>query len=91
MQLARVIGTATTATAHPTLARQRLLLCRQLNAQHESVSDPMIVLDQIGAGAHDTIIISSDGKGMRERLHADNSPARWFNLGIVDHPRKDQP
>jgi len=38
----------------------------------------------VGAGKGDTIIITSDGKAMRERLHAEATPARWSAIGIKD-------
>jgi len=42
------------------------------------------MIDQLGAGQNDVVIISSDGRGLRELLGHDNSPARWFTIGIVD-------
>ena len=45
---------------------------------------PQLVIDNQGARKGDTVIVSSDGKTAREMVGADNTPARWHVLGIVD-------
>jgi ethanolamine utilization protein EutN len=84
MLLARVIGRATATERHDSLAGQRLLVGRSLDASLQPSGDPQLMLDQLGAGAGDVVIISSDGKGLREMLGRDDSPARWYTIGIVD-------
>jgi ethanolamine utilization protein EutN len=84
MQLALVQGTATATVKHPSLRRQRLLVAQRLDAKGEAAGDPQLILDQLGARAGDTVIISSDGRGLRELLDDTTSPARWYTLGIVD-------
>jgi ethanolamine utilization protein EutN len=84
MQLALVQGNATATIRHPTIRGQKLLLCQQLDAAGKPGGDPVLVIDQLGAGAGDVVMITSDGKGLRELLKADNSPARWWTLAIVD-------
>lgn len=84
MQLALVSGRATTTVRHPSLAGVRLLVCQMLDANKKPTGDPVLALDKIGAGKGDTVIITSDGLGLRELLKHNNSPARWWTLGIVD-------
>jgi ethanolamine utilization protein EutN len=84
MQLAMVQGAATVADGHPSLARQKLLICQSLDAAGRPGGDPMLVVDQLGAGQGDVIMISSDGLGLRDLLKHNNSPARWWTLGIID-------
>lgn len=84
MQLAQVQGRATTTVRHRSLANARLLICQPLDIDRKGSGDPVLVIDKIGAGAGDTVMISSDGLGLRELLGDDNSPARWWTLGIVD-------
>ena len=85
MQLAIVKGRATATIRHPSLTGQKLLVCQTLDAEGNPSGDPMLVLDHLGAGTGDTIMISSDGLGLRERVGDDTSPARWFTLGIIDN------
>lgn len=84
MQLARVIGRATSTRKHPSLDGWRLLVCETLSNSGEPTGDPILSVDALGAGAGDTVIVSSDGRGLRELLKAPDSPARWWTLGIVD-------
>jgi ethanolamine utilization protein EutN len=89
MQLARVIGSATSTVKHATLEGQKLLLVQPLAADGRSPDgDPLLVIDPVGAGRHHRVVISSDGKGARQWLRAEATPVRWMILGIVDptHP-----
>lgn len=84
MLLALVKGRATTTLRHASLAGQKLLVCLQLDRTGKPSGDPVLCVDQIGAGAGDVVMISSDGRGVRERLDNNNTPVRWFTLGIAD-------
>ncbi len=84
MQLAQVEGRATTTVRHRSLAGVRLLVCQPLDLHRKGAGDPVLVIDKLGAGSGDTVMISSDGLGLRQLLGDDNSPARWWTLGIVD-------
>lgn len=55
-----------------------------LDAQDEGVGDPVLAVDKLGAGVGDRVILTSDGKGLRELLDNENSPVRWWTMGIVD-------
>ena len=84
MQLALVKGRATSTVKHPSMEGWRLLVCEMLGSTGQGVGDPVLVLDQLGAGAGDRVIITSDGLGLRQLLGYDNSPVRWWTLGIAD-------
>jgi ethanolamine utilization protein EutN len=51
--------------------------------------DPQLAVDRLGAACGDTVIITSDGKYVREILTSDTTPVRWSILGIQDLPIKD--
>jgi ethanolamine utilization protein EutN len=84
MQLALIQGNATSTVKHPSLAGWRLLVAQPLGDREQAAGDPVLVLDRHGAGAGDRVIISSDGKGLRQLVEDDTSPARWWTLGIAD-------
>lgn len=84
MQQALVQGHATSTVKHPSLNGQRLLLAQTTDNKGKPDGDPILVLDKLGAGVGDRIIVTSDGRGLRELLGSGNSPARWWTLGIVD-------
>jgi ethanolamine utilization protein EutN len=63
----------------------RLLLVMALQADGRSIEgDPILVVDRLGAGQGELVMITSDGIGTRELLRSPNSPVRWSVLGIVD-------
>jgi ethanolamine utilization protein EutN len=63
----------------------KLLLIMALQADGRTVEgDPILVVDGLGAGRGDEVMITSDGIGTRELLRSKNSPVRWSTLGIPD-------
>ncbi len=84
MQLALVQGSATATRKHPSLNGQKLLVCGLLDRRRRITGDPVLALDRHGAGRGDTVILTSDGKGLRDQLGRSDSPARWWTLGLVD-------
>ncbi|MGO8688892.1 MAG: EutN/CcmL family microcompartment protein [Thermoguttaceae bacterium] len=85
MQLARIVGRAISTIKHPSLEGATLLLALPLQADGRSIDgDPILVVDTLDAGRAEKVIITSDGKGTRELLHSENTPARWAVLGIPD-------
>jgi ethanolamine utilization protein EutN len=84
MQLGSVIGHATSTIKHPSLNGWRLVIVQPLNARREPEADCVVAVDRFNAGAGQTVIINSDGKGAREYVGDEKSPARWFVIGIED-------
>ena len=84
MQHALVHGRATSTVKHESLGGRRLLICSMLGSDGQPGGDPVLVLDWLGAGAGDRVIVTSDSQGLSELLKTKNSPARWWTLGIVD-------
>ncbi|MCC7146167.1 MAG: EutN/CcmL family microcompartment protein [Phycisphaeraceae bacterium] len=84
MQLAIIRGRATATVRHHSLVGVKLLVCEMLDSQGKTAGDPVLAVDQLGAGSGDKVILSSDGLGLRELLGDASSPARWWTLGIVD-------
>jgi ethanolamine utilization protein EutN len=84
MQLGMVIGHATSTIKHPSLSGWRLVIVQPLNAQRAPEADCVVAVDRFNAGAGQTVIINSDGKGAREYVGDEKSPARWFVIGIED-------
>lgn len=88
MQVAFVLGNATSTVKHESLRGQKLLLVQPLGADAASPDgDPLLVLDTVGAGPGERVMITSDGKFTREWVKSDKSPARWAIIGICDERR----
>ena len=84
MQLGKVIGHATATVKHPSFSGLRLVIVQQLNNAREPEADPVIAVDKLGSGLGDTVVLNSDGKGARELIGNEKTPARWWVIGIVD-------
>ena len=84
MQLATVIGHATSTIKHPSLAGWRLALVQPLNVRHEPEAEPVLAPDKFGASPGQTVVLNTDGRGARELMRDQHSPVRYFVIGIVD-------
>ena len=84
MQLGTVIGHATSTIKHPSLEGWRLLVVQILNNARLPEADPVVAFSKLGPGVGQTVILNSDGKGARDLIGDQKSPARWFVIGIVD-------
>jgi len=85
VQLARIIGTATATVKHPSLAGARLLVGQPLLADRRTADgDPQLAVDTVAAGAGDVVVITSDGRLLRDVLHSEATPARWSTIALLD-------
>lgn len=84
MQMAIAKGRATSTVKHPSLAGRKLMVCQLLGNEGQAEGEPVLALDSLGARSGDRVILTSDGLGLRELLNSNNSPARWWTIGIVD-------
>ncbi|VAX41098.1 hypothetical protein MNBD_PLANCTO02-352 [hydrothermal vent metagenome] len=84
MQLATVIGYATSTVKHKTLEGWKLLAVQPLDAKQKPEGDPFLIIDQLGCRKGDKVIITSDGKAVREIMNSNNTPVRWTVLGLID-------
>ena len=85
MYIGRVVGSATATVKHPSMQGAKLLLIMALQGDGRSTEgDPVLAVDNLGAGVGDRVFITSDGIGTRELLGDKTSPVRWSVLGIVD-------
>ena len=83
MRIATIKGHVTSTMKHRSLDGWRLLI-----AVPESPDlAPQIVLDSLGAGIGQTVMISSDGSEARKMVGDQRSPARWTVMGIIDPER----
>ncbi|MER3415244.1 MAG: ethanolamine utilization protein EutN [Gemmataceae bacterium] len=84
MQLARVVGHAIATVKHKSLVGWRLVVVQPLNALDAPDGDPLLAIDLLGTRAGDSVIVSNDGQGARELVGQEDSPVRWFVMGLAD-------
>ena len=85
MILGRVIGKAVSTVKHKSLGRVRMLVVEPIQA---ASLDPVLALDNLGAGAGDLVVLSSDGMYTREVVNDDTSPARWTVMCIIENTER---
>ena len=83
MRTATIRGYATSTVKHPSLQGWRLLVAE---ADSPDLA-PQLVIDNLGAGIGQKVMISSDGSEARKMVGSELSPARWSVLGIIDPER----
>ena len=83
MRLATIHGYVTSTMKHKSLEGWRLLIAIPESPDHA----PQIVLDPLGAGIGQKVMISSDGSEARKIVKDERSPARWTVMGIIDPER----
>jgi ethanolamine utilization protein EutN len=84
MQLGKVIGHVTSTIKHPSLTGWRMVVAQVLNAARQPEGDPVVAVDKLGSGVGQVVVLNSDGKGAREMIGDEKTPARWFVIGIAD-------
>jgi len=85
MIMARIDGTVTATVKHPSLHGFTMLIGMQVNADGgECGKEPWIILDRLGAGRGDIVVVSSEGDAARQLSGDTRIPARMVVMGIVD-------
>jgi ethanolamine utilization protein EutN len=89
---ARVIGSATTTLRHRSLEGCKLLIVQPyMRDRRTPDGEPVLAVDRIGAGVGNPVIITSDGKFVRQTLDCETTPVRWSVLAIDDDLRNPSP
>ena len=84
MQIAIIVGQATATVKHASMQGWKLLIAQPLTPDKKPDGEPQLVIDNLGAGVDDRVIICNDGAGTRKLMDSKNSPVRWFVMGICD-------
>jgi ethanolamine utilization protein EutN len=84
MQLAVIVGHATATVKHASMVGWKLLIAQPLASQDKPDGEPILVIDNLGAGLDARVLICNDGAGTRTLMSKKDSPVRWFVMGICD-------
>jgi ethanolamine utilization protein EutN len=84
MRIARIKGHVTSTVKHRSLDGWRLLIAQPVNTDETSDGPAQIVIDCLGAGIGQKVLINSDGSEARKMVEDETSPARWFVCGVID-------
>jgi ethanolamine utilization protein EutN len=84
MQLGLVVGHATATVKHPTLNGCRLLIVQPLTPDDKPDGEPILAIDQLGAGTGMAVILTTDALLARDMVQSKNTPIRYSVLGLCD-------
>ena len=84
MLTGRVVGTATSTVKHPSMEGWKLLVVQPLMPDGTPKGDPVLAVDTLGAGAEETVMLTSDGRTARKLLDDNTTPVRWSVMGLPD-------
>ncbi len=85
MRLCRVIGTVVGAAHHPMYDGVKLMVVQRIDDQGKDSGESFLAVDRAQAGPGDTVIVMSEGNGVRQVLDlGPQVPIRSIIIGIVD-------
>lgn len=84
MNLARVVGTTTATVKHTALDGWRMLIVQPLLVDGGSDGPPLVAIDNLGSRVGEDVIITSDGKSVREAMGTNSTPVRWMVIAQPD-------
>jgi len=82
MFLARIDGTITATSKHPSLDGARLLIGQRLEADGADSGEPIVIVDTFGASHGSTVLVTTDGDYLRA-VRGNNIAARMSVIGLV--------
>ena len=84
MLIARVHGEATATICHPSLRGRRLALCQPIAPGGADEGPVVLAVDELNAARGQKVLLTTDGKSIRERVGDSHSPIRYYVIGILD-------
>ena len=84
MKIGRVVGNVVSTINHSQFDDRTLLLVDLLDPDGTPAGGYQIAVDNIGAGAGETVLMIDEGNGARQVLKAPGAPIRCVVIGIVD-------
>jgi len=84
MQIARVVGTVVATQKHATFEGAKLLLVQPLTLDDKPRGTALLVVDALGAGVHEKVLIVMEGRAAGEALGRKLAPVDAAVVGIID-------
>ena len=82
--MARIDGSAVCTSRHRSLEGWRLAICQQIDDTGAEQGAPFLALDGMNAGLHQRVLVTTDGRAIREKVGDEHSPARFLVTAILD-------
>jgi ethanolamine utilization protein EutN len=86
MFIAKVTGVIVSTCKVESLRGQKLLIVQDIN--DTNTNNSLIVVDSVGAGMGEYVLVVHDGGASRQVIHSKDAPINAAILGIIDYPEK---
>lgn len=84
MQIGLIVGHAVSTAKHPTLVGWKLLVVKLLTGDGQSDGEPVLAIDNLGAGLGARVVVTNEGSAVQKIVGARNTPLRWMVIGLCD-------
>lgn len=84
MQIARVVGTVVATQKHRKFEGAKLLLVQPLTLDDKPRGTALLVVDTLGAGVHEKVLVVMEGRAAGEALGRTLAPVDAAVVGIID-------
>ena len=84
MNLCRVLGPVVSTVKHPSYKGLKLLVVQPLDDQGNDGDPAFLAVDNVQAGVGDTVLVLTEGNGVRQILRQKLIPIRSIIVGVVD-------
>ena len=84
MQICRVIGTVVATQKHRKFEGAKLLLVQPLNVDDTPRGTALLVIDGVGAGVDEKVLVVMEGRAAGEALGRKAAPVDAAIVGIID-------
>jgi ethanolamine utilization protein EutN len=84
VKLCRVKGNVVATVKHPTYKGHKLMIVQPIDERGVEVGASYLAVDLVQAGPGDTVLVMSEGNGVRQILKEQKLPIRSVVIGIVD-------
>jgi len=84
MRLCRVTGNIVATVKHPAYRGHKIMIVQPLDEAQRDAGPTFLAVDLAQAGPGDTVLVMSEGNGVRQILKEPKAPIRSIIIGIVD-------
>lgn len=84
MRLCRVLGSVVAAAHHPAYDGRTVLMVQPIGPDGTPRGAALIAVDSVQAGRGDTVLVLTEGSGVRQILGTPPGPIRSLIVGVVD-------
>ena len=84
MQICRVVGTVVATQKHRKFEGAKLLLVQPLNLDDTPRGSALLVIDGVGAGVDEKVLVVMEGRAAGEALGRKAAPVDAAIVGIID-------